>query len=79
MSVARGSTVRSVTIAVDGHDVTVPEGSTILAACREAGIPTPTLCFLETLTPVNTCRVCVVELEGSRALVPACSRRAAWA
>ena len=76
MSVASESTVRSVTIAVDGHDVAVPEGSTILAACREAGIRTPTLCFLETLTPVNTCRVCVVEVEGSRALVPACSRRA---
>ena len=35
----------------------------------------PTLCNLETLTPVNACRVCVVEVEGSRALVPACSRR----
>jgi len=35
----------------------------------------PTLCFLETLTPVNACRVCVVEMAGARALVPACSRR----
>jgi predicted molibdopterin-dependent oxidoreductase YjgC len=67
---------RSVTIAIDGREVTVPEGTTLLAACREAGIRTPTLCFLETLTPVNTCRVCVVEVEGARALVPACSRRA---
>ncbi len=39
------------------------------------GIDTPTLCFLESLTPVNVCRVCVVELEGSRTLVPACSRK----
>src|SRR5207245_4070699 len=38
-------------------------------------LETPTLCFLETLTPVNVCRVCVVELEGSRTLVPACSRK----
>jgi predicted molibdopterin-dependent oxidoreductase YjgC len=67
---------RSVTVSIDGSEVTVPEGATLLAACRAAGIATPTLCFLETLTPVNTCRVCVVELEGSRALVPACSRRA---
>ena len=37
---------------------------------------TPTLCFLETLTPVNACRVCVVELDGSRVLVPACARKA---
>ena len=39
-----------------------------------SGIDTPTLCFLENLTPVNVCRICVVEVEGSRALVPACSR-----
>ncbi|HUF89951.1 MAG TPA: 2Fe-2S iron-sulfur cluster-binding protein [Gemmatimonadota bacterium] len=66
----------SVTVEIDGRDVSVPEGATLLRACREAGIETPTLCFLETLTPVNTCRVCVVEVEGSRALVPACSRAA---
>jgi len=35
----------------------------------------PTLCYLENLTPVNVCRLCVVELEGSRVLVPACSRK----
>ena len=38
-------------------------------------IDTPTLCQLDTLAPVNVCRVCVVELEGSRVLVPACSRK----
>jgi len=59
---------------IDGKPVRVPEGATILDACREEGIDTPTLCFLETLTPVNVCRVCVVEVEGSRTLVPACSR-----
>ncbi len=42
---------------------------------KKLGIDTPTLCFLESLTPVNVCRVCVVELEGSRTLVPACSRK----
>jgi len=66
----------SVTVAIDGREVTVSDGATILDACRAAGVDTPTLCFLETLTPVNTCRVCVVEVEGARALVPACSRRA---
>src|SRR5207248_2054420 len=50
-------------------------GTTILDACRAQAVDTPTLCYLETLTPVNVCRVCVVELEGSRALVPACSRK----
>ncbi len=66
---------RMVSVTVDGRDVDVLEGSTILAACRALGIDTPTLCQLDTLTPVNVCRVCVVELEGSRVLVPACSRR----
>ena len=54
----------------------VPEGATILDACRQPGIDTPTLCFADTLTPVNVCRVCVVELEGARTLVPSCSRKA---
>ncbi|MBV9718908.1 MAG: (2Fe-2S)-binding protein [Candidatus Eremiobacteraeota bacterium] len=63
-------------LTIDGAPVRVPDGSTILDACKSAGIATPTLCFLESLTPVNACRVCVVELEGSRALVPACARRA---
>lgn len=62
-------------IKIDGNPVLVPEGSTILDATRKLGIDTPTLCFLETLTPVNVCRVCVVEMEGSRTLVPACSRK----
>jgi predicted molibdopterin-dependent oxidoreductase YjgC len=66
---------RSIEIKIDGKSVSVPEGSTILDATRKLGIDTPTLCYLETLTPVNACRVCVVELEGSRALVPACSRK----
>jgi predicted molibdopterin-dependent oxidoreductase YjgC len=60
---------------IDGTTVRVPEGTTILEACRERGIDTPTLCYLENLTPVNVCRVCVVEVEGSRVLAPACSRR----
>jgi predicted molibdopterin-dependent oxidoreductase YjgC len=66
---------RSIDIKVDGQPVSVPEGSTILDAAKKLGIETPTICFLESLTPVNVCRVCVVELEGSRTLVPACSRK----
>ncbi len=64
-----------VEIAIDGAKSRVPEGSTILEACRAVGIETPTLCYLENLTPVNVCRVCVVEVVGARVLVPACSRR----
>jgi len=61
-------------ITIDGAPVEVREGSSILEACRSVGKDQPTLCFLETLTPVNTCRVCVVEVAGSRTLVPSCSR-----
>ena len=65
---------RMVEITIDGRPVAAAEGATILEACRSVGAEQPTLCFLENLTPVNTCRVCVVEVAGSRTLVPACSR-----
>ncbi|HCB37471.1 MAG TPA: Fe-S-binding domain-containing protein [Acidimicrobiaceae bacterium] len=61
---------------IDGRPVTVAAGATLLAACEAAGVETPTICWAPNLTPANVCRVCVVELEGSRTLVPACSRPA---
>jgi NADH dehydrogenase/NADH:ubiquinone oxidoreductase subunit G len=66
---------RLVKVSIDGQEVEAVEGTTILDACRRMSIDTPTLCQLDTLTPVNVCRVCVVEVEGSRVLVPACSRK----
>ena len=66
---------RALEVSIDGEPVTVPEGATILDACRAVGTDIPTLCYLETLTPVNACRVCVVEVEGARVLAPACSRK----
>jgi predicted molibdopterin-dependent oxidoreductase YjgC len=65
-----------VTLTIDGQETSVPAGATLLQATQTLDIHTPTLCYLENLTPVNVCRVCVVELEGSRTLVPACSRKA---
>jgi predicted molibdopterin-dependent oxidoreductase YjgC len=67
---------RTVEVTIDGAKVSVREGATLLDACKAAGISTPTLCFAENLTPVNACRVCVVELAGARVLVPACARKA---
>jgi predicted molibdopterin-dependent oxidoreductase YjgC len=64
-----------VALTIDGRDVLARQGTTILDACRRIGVDTPTLCQVDNLTPVNVCRVCVVELEGSRVLVPACSRK----
>ena len=67
---------RKIELSIDGAAVTVPEGATLLQAARCLGIHIPTLCYLETLTPAGVCRICVVEVEGSRTLVPACSRKA---
>ena len=65
----------SVSLTIDGRPVEVAAGATILDACKALNIEIPTLCYLETLTPVNACRVCVVEVEGARVLAPACSRK----
>lgn len=64
-----------VPLTIDGQAVEVPAGATLIEACNALDITIPTLCYLETLTPVNACRVCVVEVEGARVLAPACSRR----
>ncbi len=67
---------RQVALTIDGQPASVPEGTTLRAACEAQGISTPTLCWAENLTPINVCRICVVEVEGARVLVPACSRKA---
>ncbi len=61
-------------ITIDGQTVQVDAGSSLLDACRSVGLDQPTLCHLSTLTPANACRLCVVEVEGTRPLVPSCSR-----
>jgi len=66
---------RTVELKIDDETVQVPEGTTIYEACRQRDQEIPTLCYLDTLHPVNVCRVCVVEVEGSRVLVPSCSRK----
>ena len=65
---------RRIELEIDGVTVTAAEGSTILDVCRANAKNIPTLCFLDTLHPVNVCRICVVELEGARVLVPSCNR-----
>jgi len=65
-----------VSLTIDGAVVDVAAGTTIQKASESIGIDIPTLCWAENLTPVSVCRVCVVEVEGSRALVPSCARAA---
>ncbi len=71
-----GAPRSQIEVQIDGKQVKAVEGATILDICQKEGIDTPTLCWAENLTPVNVCRVCVVEVEGSRTLVPSCSRPA---
>lgn len=67
---------RRIEFQLNGAPAKIAEGETILKACKSEGIDVPTLCYGETIDPANACRVCMVEVEGSRTLVPACSRRA---
>jgi len=69
-----GPSPMSVEVRLDDTTVRVPQGSTILEAARAAGVEIPTLCYHETLAPIGACRMCVVEVEGSRTLVAACER-----
>ncbi|MBI3734269.1 MAG: (2Fe-2S)-binding protein [Chloroflexi bacterium] len=62
------------TLAINGQTVTVPAGTTIREAARTIGVDVPTVCYHPHFTANSLCRVCVVEMERSRVLVPACSR-----
>ena len=60
----------TVTLTIDGHTVTVPEGTSVMRAAMEAGIKVPKLCATDSLDSFGSCRLCLVEIEG-RAGTPA--------
>src|SRR5947209_20457742 len=64
----------SFTLTIDGQRAVVPPGSTVLQAARSVGIDIPTLCYLETCGPLNSCLVCLVKINGK--LVPSCGIKA---
>ncbi|MFC2034011.1 2Fe-2S iron-sulfur cluster-binding protein [Chloroflexota bacterium] len=64
--------VPGLAVTLDGNQVKGHEGMTILELARENGVEIPTLCYIEELTPTGACRICVVEVEGSRLLVGSC-------
>ncbi|MFP3898997.1 MAG: formate dehydrogenase subunit alpha [Dehalococcoidia bacterium] len=64
--------MQSVTISLDGREVSGYPGMTILELARESGVDIPTLCHYEHLAPVGACRVCLVENEQNGALLPSC-------
>ncbi len=62
-----------VNLTIDGQEVQVPKGSTVLEAAQKAGIDIPTLCHLKDINKIGACRVCVVEIEKARGLQPSCT------
>jgi formate dehydrogenase major subunit len=62
-----------VTVTIDGKQIEVPDGTTVLRAAQSAGIDIPTLCDHPHLTPYGGCRLCLVEVEGARTLQPSCT------
>ncbi len=64
--------MKNVTLKINNTSVTVPEGTRILDAARQAGYDIPTLCYLKDLTNEGSCRMCVVEVKGARSLVVSC-------
>jgi iron-only hydrogenase group A len=63
-------------LTIDDIKVEVPEGATLLEACRQLGARVPTLCYLEGVQCIGACRVCLVEVEGARTLVASCAQPA---
>lgn len=67
----------TVILSMDGKEIRVEEGKTLLEAARESGVDIPTICFHEATTANALCRICVMEVEGQRVLQPACIVKAA--
>ena len=66
------SNTKDINLKINGVDVTVPEGTTVLEAARIAHIEIPTLCYLKDINEIAACRMCVVEVKGAKSLVTAC-------
>jgi len=62
----------SLTLQIDGGEVTVTRGSTLLEAAAQTGIDIPVICYHEATSPNGICRICVVDVDGGRVLQPAC-------
>lgn len=64
-----------VNLKIDGKDICVEEGTTILKAARDNGIDIPTLCFLKDINEFGDCRMCIVEVEGRRGFATSCIQK----
>jgi len=64
---------QTVTLTIDGMDVTVPAGTSVMAAAMHAGTQIPKLCATDSLEPFGSCRLCLVEIEGRRGTPASCT------
>ena len=62
-----------VSLTINNLPVEVPDGTMVLEAARKIGIKIPSLCNIEGKAPKGACRVCLVEIEGGRALAASCA------
>lgn len=65
-----------INLKIDGIDVEVPKGTTILQAAKKANIDIPTLCYLKEINEIGDCRICIVEVEGRRGFATSCIQKA---
>ncbi len=65
--------VKEITLEIDGFEVTVPEGTSVMRAAVDAGIKVPKLCATDSLEPFGSCRLCLVEVEGRRGYPASCT------
>ena len=63
----------TVTVQVDGVDVTVPKGTSVMRAAAEAGLSVPKLCATDSLQPFGSCRLCLVEIDGRKGTPASCT------
>src|SRR3989338_8512248 len=68
---------KQITLTIDDKSVTVPEGTTVLQACEQAGSPVPFYCYHPGLSIAGNCRICLVEIEGTPKLQISCYTPAA--
>ena len=64
---------KTVTLTIDGAQVTVPEGTSLMRAAVDAGVRVPKLCATDSLEPFGSCRLCLVEIEGRRGYPASCT------
>ena len=75
-TIAGEKKLKTVSLAIDGVKVEVPQGTTVLEAALKAGVYIPTLCYDADLEPYGACRLCIVEIEKMRGLPTSCTTEA---